>query len=85
MDSFYTAIGIASEAQQYVDRGVKMDSTTSQDTAYHARRPQQSIRINRRTEPKQTPRSNNRPIHSQQSSSSKHGRDHYQTHRIHTP
>ena len=82
IDSHYTAIGIACEAQQYVDRGVKMDSTTSHDTAYYARRPQQSSRINRRTEPKQPPRSNNRPTHSQQSSSSKHGRD-YQTHRMH--
>ena len=83
MDSHYTAIGIACEAQQYVDRGVKMDSTTSHDTAYNARKPQQSSRINRRTEPKQSPRSNNRPTHSQQSSSSKHGRDYYQTHKMH--
>ena len=35
MDSHYTAIGIACEAQQYVDRGVKMDRTTSHDTAYY--------------------------------------------------
>ena len=34
MDSHYTAFGIACEAQQYVNRGVKMDSTTSHDTAY---------------------------------------------------
>ena len=83
MDSHYTAIVIACEAQQYVDRGVKLDSTTSHDTAYYARRPQQSSRINRRTEPKQPPRSNNRPTRSQQSSSSKHGRDYNQTHRMH--
>ena len=52
MDSHYTAIGIASEAQQYVDRGVKMDNMTSHDTAYYARRPQRTSRIDRRTEPK---------------------------------
>ena len=57
-----------------------MDSTTSHDTAYYAHRPQQSSRINRRMEP---PRSNNRPTHSQQSRSSKHGHDYYQTHRVH--
>ena len=60
-----------------------MDSTTSHDTAYYARRPQRSSRINRRTEPKQPPRSNNRLTHSQLSSSIKHGRDYYQTHRMH--
>ena len=70
-DSHYTAIGIACETQQYVDRGVKTDGTTSHDTAYYARTPQQSSRTNRRSEPKQPPRSNNRPTHSQQSSSSK--------------
>ena len=83
MNSHYTAIGIACEAQQYVDRGVKIDSMTSHDTAYYARRPQQSSQINRRTEPKQPPRSNNRPTHFQQSSYSKHGRDYHQTHRMH--
>ena len=83
MDSHYTAIGIACEAQQYVDRGVKMDRTISHDTAYYARRPQQSSWINRRMEPKQPPRSNNWPTHSQPSSSSKYGRDYYQTHRMH--
>ena len=61
-----------------------MDSTTSHDTAYFVRRPQQSRRINRWTEPKQPPRSNYRPTQSQQSSSSKHGHDYYQTHRITT-
>ena len=61
MDSHYIATGIACESQQYIDRGVKMDSTTSHDTAYYARRPQQSSRIDRQTEPKQPPRSNNRP------------------------
>ena len=60
-----------------------MNCTISHDTAYYARRPQQSSRINRQTEPKQPPRSNNRPTHSQQSNSSKHGRDYYQTHRMH--
>ena len=40
VDSHYTAIGMACEAEQYVDRGVKMDSTTSHDTAYYTRRPQ---------------------------------------------
>ena len=59
MDSHYIAIGIACKAQQYVDRGVKMDSTTSHDTAYYACRPRRSSRINRRTEPKQPPRSIN--------------------------
>ena len=83
MDSHYTAIGIACETQQYVDWGVKMDSTTSHDTAYYAHRPQQSNRINRQKELKQPPRSNKRPTHSQQSSSSKHGRDYYQTQRMH--
>ena len=83
MDSPYTAIVIACEAQQYVDRGVKMDSTTSQDTAYYTRRTQRSSRINRRAEPKQPQRSNNRLTHSQQFSSSKHGRDYYQMHRMH--
>ena len=83
MDSHYTAIGIACKAQQYVDRGVKMDSTASYDTAYYARRPQQSSRINRRTEQKKPPGSNNRPTHSQLSSSSKYGRDYFQTHRMH--
>ena len=83
MDSHYTAIGITCEAQQYVDRGVKMDSMTSHDTAYYAHRPQRLSRINRRTEPKQPPRSNNRPTPSQQSSSSKCNRDYYQTHRMH--
>ena len=83
MDSHYTMIAIACEAQQYVDWGVKMDSTTSHDTAYYACRPQQSSRINRRTEPKQPPRSNNRPMHSQQSSSSKHSRDYHQMHKMH--
>ena len=53
MDSHYTAIGIACKAQQYIDWGVKMDSKTSHDTAYYARRPQRSSRINRRTGPKQ--------------------------------
>ena len=42
MDSHKTAIGIACKAQQSVDRGVKIDRTTSYDTAYYARRPQQS-------------------------------------------
>ena len=56
MDSHYTAIGTACEAQQYVDRGVKMDTMTSLDTAYYACRPQQSCQINRWTEPKQPPR-----------------------------
>ena len=83
MDSHYTAIGIACKTLQYVDRGVKMDSMTSHDTAYYARRPQRSSRINRRTEPKQPLRSNNQPTHSQQSSSSKHDRNYYQTHRMH--
>ena len=83
MDSHYTAIGIAFEAQQYVDWGVKMDDTISHDTASYARRPLLSSWINRRTEPKQPPRSNNRPTHSQQCSSSKHGRDCYQTNRMH--
>ena len=40
MDSHYTAIGMACKAQQYVDRRVKMDSATSHDTAYYARKPQ---------------------------------------------
>ena len=83
MDGHSIAIGITWKAQQYVDRGVKIDSTTSHDTAYYARRPQQSSRINRRTEPKQPPRSNNQPTHSQKSSSSKHGRDYYKMRRIH--
>ena len=83
MDRHNTAIGIACEAQQYVNRSVKIDSTTALDTAYYAQRPQQSSRINRRTEPKQPPISNNRPVHSQQSSSSKHSRDNHQTHRMH--
>ena len=65
IDSYYTAIGITCEAQQYADRGVKMDSTTSHDTAYYARKPQRSSRINRQTESKQPPKSNNRPTHSQ--------------------
>ena len=46
MDSHHIAIDIACEAQQYVDRDVKMDSTTSHDTANYARRLQQSSRIN---------------------------------------
>ena len=65
MDSHYTAIGIACEAQQNVDRGAKMNCTTSHDTAYYAHRPQQPSRINRQTKPKQPPRSNNQPTHSQ--------------------
>ena len=83
MDSHYTVIGIACKSQKYVNRGVKMNSTTSHDTAYYARKPQQSSRIIRRTEPKQPPRSNNWPTHSQQSSSSKHSCDYYQMHRMH--
>ena len=83
IDNHFTVIGIACEAQQYIDRGVKMDSTTSHDTAYYAHRPQQSSWVNRWMEPRQPPRSNNRSTHSQQSSSSKHGCDYYQTHRMH--
>ena len=58
MDSHYTAIGIACEAQ-YFDRGVKINRTTLHDTYHYACRPQQLSRIKRRTEPKQPPRSNN--------------------------
>lgn len=60
MDNHYSAIGIASEAQIYLDRGVKSNDTTSHDTVYFTQKPQRSnqrnapLRPSRQPNPQQT-------------------------------
>ena len=84
MDNHYSAIGIACEAQRYLDRGIKTDDPTSHDSAYYTHRPQRSSRGNVPTKPKQPLRTSRQPPHSQQTSATKpHRRDHYRPHRGH--
>ena len=79
MDNHYTANGIACEAQQYLDRGIKSDNTTLHNTAYYTHRPQRSILENVPIKQKQSLRTSRQPLHQQQTSfTTPHKRDQYQ-------
>lgn len=53
MDNLSTTDGIASDAQRYLDRGIKTDNVTENNYAYYTHRLQQSSHGNVPNKPRQ--------------------------------
>ena len=83
MENHYTASEIACEAQQYLDRGIKSDKTTSHDTAYYMHKSQRPSWGNVPIKQKQPLRTSRQPPDPQQTIfTTPYKRDHYRPFKI---